>query len=799
MPAVYSTRPPPNLSRRPSRKMKAVLGIGMAYPPLPASRTGTPGVQSPVTPKPPPAAPAPISAMYAPIAAPASSVSVKAPKNKGLKEKEKKEKKEKPLEKPKESPKYPPKGTGEQEKPKESPKHPPKATAPRELESPKESPKYPPKATGPRELESPKESPKYPPKATEQEKPQDSILDNWDISDSDSSANRNSLPKLQPQELKPWQPLSLKKPPAPSIAPSTTPSTSSAENTNRPIRPLRQSRQIEQPQPRPAAAMRAIHRSATTASDGYEGRTLTTHSRRASKGEQLEVAFKLVTTAESPGGQVYPGGVGGFMHTQSSADIRTSRGSRGSRSRSREESDSSDSFTIDLPKRSPSAPVATRSLTNSFTAVEDRLGEFVLDEYPVHFSTLPTEEASIFNIVPGDLTISDMFPLPPRPRSQSQAYSQAVHQFDGDLFPTYTIHPAWSAPDNKEVYLAAEKQRKEELAALAAMMDPASPAAVSFRTRYSSNLEPIMCSPTTTTFPVRPPTGGSLNVSPTTASPMGAAMGVPPTPTTPAEPSPASVNHSSRWSDYSEAESVKESWRASVLNHFHLPSVTTVRRKLDLKGGVAAAKEGIRKMAPSSNDLRPGSGTKDARNSAEEIQRKSTESHKATLPSFAPVFTNNRASTSLSTGLVSRVGSRIANGRSDSIVTLGKNILTRPESRSERPPMTLGLGTIRSNSMNSHSKRPDMLIPPSTASTMPTLSTFVGSSLPLSTLGPPPLGSPGSDVDEHGLSSSPGSRRFKGVFEKYMVKDPRKKEERRRMELKRKITVIGAGQSGGYI
>lgn len=132
--------------------------------------------------------------------------------------------------------------------------------------------------------------------------------------------------------------------------------------------------------------------------------------------------------------------------------------------------------------------------------------------------------------------------------------------------------------------------------------------------------------------------------------------------------------------------------------------------------------------------------------------------HRASVASAAGMGTG---------GLVFR---RIATGRSDSIVTLSKSIL-RPESRAGSSGSSVTAAAAGGGGRPGSAK-----------------SSVVAS----------PVGSPTSDEER---VVSPRGGRFKDVFGKW---DTRKREERRRMELKRKITVIGTGVGtgvgqGGYI
>lgn len=532
----------------------------------------------------------------------------------------------------------------------------------------------------------------------------DPIIDNWDVSDNETPA--------KPISLKPWGPLAVGAKKVPSIGSirsldRSRPARSSSSASGRFVKP-----KIENPQPK------HVVRARFSEMRGYDVDDM------KRKGSPLDsgVAFKLVH---------HP------THSQSSADIRLppkprraqTMGKMKSNEGSGTSSRSSSTSSIRLPKRSPSAPIGPRISAQSFE----------LTELPVVFSALPLEGTDAYNIVPTEFIVPDSrSPSPP---------------------PVQPMHPSWSKFDDS-VAASTDAARKAELNAMAAMMDPSSQQAMSFRSKY----------------PMDSAYSGNLEVpSPNNHASM--------------------VRPNSRWSDYSEADSIKESWRSSVLNHFHLPSVTSVRRKLDLRVPVAAAKEGIRKMGTKEiheikeEDASPGSGNRPRSGEAGTFNP-ALNSHSSAAASRSRGSTS--AGGSSSNGGIFRVGSRIGSGRSDSIVTLSRSkSILRPESAriekasisapqpqgtptpsSSRPVSTATRPVSTATQRGSMRGRPDSS---PLASTTPTATTTVE------------VGSPGSGDEV----ASPGSRRFKDVFEKYMVKDPRKKaDERRRNELKKMITVI---------
>lgn len=529
----------------------------------------------------------------------------------------------------------------------------------------------------------------------------DPIIDNWDVSDNETPA--------KPISLKPWGPLSVGAKKTPSIGSirsldRSIPARSSSSSSGRFVKP-----KVENPQPK------HVVRARFSEMRGYDDDGM------KRKGSPIDsgVAFKLVH---------HP------THSQSSADIlsvpkprRAQTMGQMKSNESNASSRSSSTSSIRLPKRSPSAPIGPRTSAQSFE----------LTELPVVFSALPLEGTDAYNIVPTEFIV-------PESRSPSPPVVQ-------------TMHPAWNKAYDA-TSTSNNATRKAELNAMAAMMDPSSSQATSFRTKYP--MESV--SPVNLEIP-------NLHH--------------------------ANMRPDSRWSDYSEAESIKEGWRNAVLNHFHLPSVINVRRKLDLRVPVAAAKEGIRKM-----------GTKEIHEIKEEEpfagNRRSAEA--GTLnPNNTNRGSTSSGSSSNGNGIF-RVGSRVATGRSGSIVTLARSkSVLRPESAriekasisapqpqgtptpsSSRPVSTAARPVSTATQRGSMRGRPDSspLASSTTATMTPTATTMLD------------VGGLGSGDEV----TSPGARRFKDVFEKYMVKDPRKKavDERRRNELKKKITVIGNGPGG---
>ncbi|PWW78787.1 hypothetical protein C7212DRAFT_349351 [Tuber magnatum] len=350
---------------------------------------------------------------------------------------------------------------------------------------------------------------------------------------------------------------------------------------------------------------------------------------------------------------------------------------------------------IELPQRSPSAPIVTTSMSAvSFDTSED---------FPVMFSELPVDETEIFNIIPNDYIMADVLGKD----------LEELNNPDYQISPAreeYTVHPSWQQFDQDEHKLATVTQSKTGLDELVEMMDPDSPIAKSFRDRYNST--PSM---------------------PTTEL---------------AVPSPASLRPGSRWSDYSVDDDAKESWRSSVMNRFHIPHVG-----MDLKRAVAAAaaKGGIinRRLKATAEPslveeetMSIHGGSPSPRNSTATDTDSITETTITTITGPPP---NNRNSTASSgSGLTGFKMGRIGSGGS----------IRHGRAASIRTVATGRAATIR-----------------------------------------------GASSDEE-LSDDERRAKvgFKGVFEKYVVRDAkRRKEDRRREELKRTIRVVGGGKGGDWI
>ncbi|RPB00860.1 hypothetical protein L873DRAFT_1827512 [Choiromyces venosus 120613-1] len=348
---------------------------------------------------------------------------------------------------------------------------------------------------------------------------------------------------------------------------------------------------------------------------------------------------------------------------------------------------------IELPQRSPSAPIVTSMSTVSFDMSED---------FPVMFSELPVDETEIFNLIPNDYIMADVLGKD----------LEELNNHDYQISPAneeYPVHPNWQSFDEDEHKLATVTQSKTGLDEMVEMMNPDSPIARNFRDRYNST--PSM--PTT-----------ELVV-----------------------PSPASFRPNSRWSDYSVDDDAKESWRSSVMNRFHLPHVG-----MDLKKAVAAAKGGIinrrQKVTVESSlaeeeTMSIHGGSPSPRNSTATDTDSIAETTAIAAITGPPP--NNRNSTASSGGgltgfKMGRIGSggSIRHGKAASIRTVA----------------TGRAATIRGASSDEEL----------------------------------------SD-DEHRASAG-----FKGVFEKYVVRDAkRRKDDRRREELKRTIRVVGGGKGGDWI
>lgn len=197
-----------------------------------------------------------------------------------------------------------------------------------------------------------------------------------------------------------------------------------------------------------------------------------------------------------------------------------------------------DHLRIDIPERSPSAPIVVSASAVPFNTSEN---------FPMELPELPANEAEIFN-----LAISDIMTGSEQPNDPEYPFPRESQEC--------TIHPAWNELSEAERNNAITILRKnKELEKLANIVIPESPTTMSFRSE-SFHSE-------------------SANSS------------APPSPSTAFDglviPSPASLRPNSRWSDYSVDEDAKESWRTSVFTHL-LPNVG-----IDLKKAVAAAKGGI--------------------------------------------------------------------------------------------------------------------------------------------------------------------------------------------------------------
>ena len=349
---------------------------------------------------------------------------------------------------------------------------------------------------------------------------------------------------------------------------------------------------------------------------------------------------------------------------------------------------------IELPQRSPSAPIVTSMSTVSFDMSED---------FPVMFSELPVDETEIFNIIPNDYIMADVL------GKDLEELNNPDYQIS-PAYEEYAVHPSWQQFDQDEHKLATVTQGKTGLDELVELTDPDSPIAKGFRNRYNST--PSM--PTT-----------ELVV-----------------------PSPASFRPGSRWSDYSVDDDAKESWRSSVLNRFHLPHVG-----MDLKKAVAAAKGGIisrrHKMTVESSLVEEETvsihgGSPSPRNSMATDTDSIAETTVTAITGPPP--NNNRNSTASSgSGLTGFKMGRI--GGSGGSIRHGK-------AASIRTVATGRAATIRGASSD-------------------------------------------EELSDDERRAKAG---FKGVFEKYVVRDAkRRKEDRRREELKRTIRVVGGGKGGDWI
>jgi len=349
---------------------------------------------------------------------------------------------------------------------------------------------------------------------------------------------------------------------------------------------------------------------------------------------------------------------------------------------------------IELPQRSPSAPIVTSMSTVSFDMSED---------FPVMFSELPVDETEIFNIIPNDYIMADVL------GKDLEELNNPDYRIS-PAYEEYAVHPSWQQFDQDEHKLATVTQGKTGLDELVELTDPDSPIAKGFRNRYNST--PSM--PTT-----------ELVV-----------------------PSPASFRPGSRWSDYSVDDDAKESWRSSVLNRFHLPHVG-----MDLKKAVAAAKGGIisrrHKMTVESSLVEEETvsihgGSPSPRNSMATDTDSIAETTVTAITGPPP--NNNRNSTASSgSGLTGFKMGRI--GGSGGSIRHGK-------AASIRTVATGRAATIRGASSD-------------------------------------------EELSDDERRAKAG---FKGVFEKYVVRDAkRRKEDRRREELKRTIRVVGGGKGGDWI
>ncbi|PUU81184.1 hypothetical protein B9Z19DRAFT_972506 [Tuber borchii] len=348
---------------------------------------------------------------------------------------------------------------------------------------------------------------------------------------------------------------------------------------------------------------------------------------------------------------------------------------------------------IELPQRSPSAPIVTSMSTVSFDLSED---------FPVMFSELPVDETEIFNIIPNDYIMADVL------GKDLEELNNPDYRIS-PAYEEYAVHPSWQQFDQEEHKLATVTQSKTGLDELAEITDPDSPIVKGFRDRFNST--PSM--PTT-----------ELVV-----------------------PSPASFRPGSRWSDYSVDDDAKESWRSSVLNRFHLPHVG-----VDLKKAVAAAKGGIisrrHKVTVESSLVEEETmsihgGSPSPRNSTATDTDSIAET---TITAITGPPPNNRNSTASSgSGLTGFKMGRI--GGSGGSIRHGK-------AASIRTVATGRAATIRGASSD-------------------------------------------EELSDDERRAKAG---FKGVFEKYVVRDAkRRKEDRRREELKRTIRVVGGGKGGDWI
>lgn len=376
------------------------------------------------------------------------------------------------------------------------------------------------------------------------------------------------------------------------------------------------------------------------------------------------------------------------MHSQSAIDVTTPASSP-----------KKSPFTFDghqdieLPQRSPSAPIVTSMSTVSFDLSED---------FPVMFSELPVDETEIFNIIPNDYIMADVL------GKDLEELNNPDYRIS-PAYEEYAVHPSWQQFDQDEHKLAIVTQSKTGLDELAEITDPDSPIVKGFRDRFNST--PSM---------------------PTTE---------------PVVPSPASFRPGSRWSDYSVDDDAKESWRSSVLNRFHLPHVG-----VDLKKAVAAAKGGIisrrHKVTVESSLVEEETmsihgGSPSPRNSTATDTDSIAET---TITAITGPPPNNRNSTASSgSGLTGFKMGRI--GGSGGSIRHGK-------AASIRTVATGRAATIRGASSD-------------------------------------------EELSDDERRAKAG---FKGVFEKYVVRDAkRRKEDRRREELKRTIRVVGGGKGGDWI
>ncbi|KAG0133194.1 hypothetical protein HOY82DRAFT_577876 [Tuber indicum] len=347
---------------------------------------------------------------------------------------------------------------------------------------------------------------------------------------------------------------------------------------------------------------------------------------------------------------------------------------------------------IELPQRSPSAPIVTSMSTASFDMSED---------FPVMFSELPVDETEIFNIIPNDYIMADVL------GKDLEELNNSDYQIS-PAYEEYSVHPSWQQFDEDEHKLATVTQSKTGLDELVEMIDPASPIAKSFRDRYNST---------------------------------------PSIPTTElVVPSPASFRPGSRWSDYSVDDDAKESWRSSVMNRLHLPHVG-----VDLKKAVAAAKGGIISRRLKTN-----------------VESSLVEEETMSIHGSSPSPRNSTATDT------------------DSIAETMVTAITGPPPNNRNSTASSGsgltgfkMGRIGSGSSIRHGK----------AASIRTVATGRAATIR------------GASSDEE-LSDDERRAKagFKGVFEKYVVRDAkRRKEDRRREELKRTIRVVGGGKGGDWI